>query len=234
MRVLGLIPARGGSKGVPRKNIRLLGGRPLLQYTAESALAARRLSRVILSTEDEEIAGVGRRCGLDVPFLRPAELARDDTPALPVIQHALQWLDAQGEQFDAVCFLQPTCPLRRAEDIDACITLLEERNADTVVSVLAVPLQYNPYLIYFENGDGLLQASVGDNVPLVTRRQDLPAAFRRDGTLYVMRRDLIMEQNSLYGPCLVGYPLDPERSVNIDTPEDWERAERLLRSERVF
>ncbi|MCI0730285.1 MAG: acylneuraminate cytidylyltransferase family protein, partial [Chloroflexi bacterium] len=143
MRVLGLIPARGGSKGVPRKNIRLLCGKPLLQYTAESALAARRLSRVILSTEDEEIAEVGRRCGLDVPFLRPAELAQDDTAALPVVQHALRWLEAQGEWFDAICFLQPTCPLRRAEDIDACITLLEERNADTVVSVLAVPLQYN-------------------------------------------------------------------------------------------
>src|SRR5689334_14541306 len=102
MTVLGLIPARGGSKGIPRKNIRPLGGKPLLQYTAEAALASRRLTHVALSTDDEEIARVGRACGLDVPFLRPAELAQDATPMLPVVQHTLRWFEARGRRFDAV------------------------------------------------------------------------------------------------------------------------------------
>src|ERR1041384_5143897 len=111
MRVLGLIPARGGSKGVPRKNIRLLAGKPLLQYTAEAALSARKLARVILTTDDEEIAETGRQCGLEVPFLRPAELAQDDTPTLPVMQHVVDWLEKQGEAYEAICLLQPTNPL---------------------------------------------------------------------------------------------------------------------------
>jgi CMP-N-acetylneuraminic acid synthetase len=112
-RVLGLIPARAGSKGVPRKNLKLLCGKPLLEYTAEAALAASRLSRVILSTEDEEIAEAGRRCGLEVPFLRPSELAADESPMLPVAQHAMGRLESAGDRFDALCLLQPTNPLRR-------------------------------------------------------------------------------------------------------------------------
>src|SRR5438132_8116018 len=102
-RVLGVIPARGGSKGVPRKNIRKLAGKPLLAYTAESALSARRLTRVLLTTDDPAIADVGRQWGIDVPFLRPCELANDDTPTLPVVQHAVRWLEQRGESFDAVC-----------------------------------------------------------------------------------------------------------------------------------
>ncbi len=118
MKTLGIVPARGGSKGIPRKNIVPLLGKPLLAYTAEAALAAQRLTRVILSTEDEEIARVGRQCGLAVPFLRPTELARDDTPTIPVLQDVVRKLEAAGEVYDAVFILQPTTPLRRAEDID--------------------------------------------------------------------------------------------------------------------
>src|SRR5258708_262302 len=145
MRVLGVIPARGGSKGIPRKNIQLLCGIPLLQYAAESALAARLLSRVILTTDDEEIAEVGRRCGLEVPFLRPLELAEDRTPMLPVVQHAVRSLEQAGDHFDAICLLQPTNPLRQPEDIDSCIELLEARSADAAVTVLQVPVKYNPH-----------------------------------------------------------------------------------------
>src|SRR4051812_23979810 len=121
MKVLGLIPARGGSKGVPRKNIKLLNDRPLLWYTAKAAMEAKSLSRLILSTEDEEIADIGRKSGLDVPFMRPPELAMDGTPTLPVIEHTLMELQNRGETFDAVCLLQPNNPFRRAEDIDACV-----------------------------------------------------------------------------------------------------------------
>src|SRR5262245_20247676 len=134
MRVLGIVTARGGSKGIPRKNIAPLLGKPLLTYTANAALAAKRLTRVVLSTDDEEIARIGREAGLDIPFLRPAELAKDDTPTIPVLQDTLLKLDAYGERFDAVLTLQPTNPLRLSEDIDGSIELLETTGADSVIS----------------------------------------------------------------------------------------------------
>lgn len=228
MRVLGLIPARGGSKGIPHKNIRLLNGKPLLQYTAESALQAHCLTKVILSTDDEEIADVGRKCGLEVPFMRPLHLAQDSTPTLPVIQHAITWCEYTGDYYDVICLLQPTNPLRQAKDIDACINLLRESQADAVVTVLPVPSKYNPHWVYFQALDGSLQLSTGEAVPL-PRRQELPLAFHREGSIYVTRRDVIMNQNSLYGQRLLGYLISPEQSVNIDTLDDWRLAETLLK-----
>ena len=227
IRVLGLIPARGGSRGIPGKNIRSLGGKPLLQYSSETALAARRLSRVVLSTEDERIAAVGRRCGVEVPFLRPPELAQDETPTLPVVLHAVAWLEAAGDRFDAVCVLQPTHPLRRPEHIDGCIELLERTGADAVVTVLRVPPEYNPHWVYFADDTGQLHLATGARDP-IPRRQELPLAFHREGSVYLARRDVIMEQRSMYGERLVGFEVGAEQSVNIDSWEDWERAERLL------
>lgn len=229
LRVLGLVPARGGSKGVPRKNIKLLNGKPLLTYTAEAALAAKYLTRVILSTDDAEIADIGQSCGLEVPFLRPAELAQDSTPTLPVVQHALRWLEERGEHYDAVCLLQPTSPLRRAADIDACIQLLAEHQADAVVTILPVPLEYNPHWVYFQDNAGVLHLSTGEATP-VPRRQDLPAAFHREGSIYVTRRAVLMEQSSFYGSHLLGYLVDPQHCVNIDDAQDWARAEMLCRA----
>lgn len=229
MRILAIIPARGRSKGIPRKNVRLLAGRPLLQYTAEAALAGRCLTRVVLSTEDEEIAEVGRRCGLDVPFLRPLELALDDTPTLPVLQHAVGALEKDGARFDAICLLQPTSPFRTPDDIDGCINLLIESGADSVVTVLPVPHEHNPHWVYFQDENGFLRLSTGETTP-IPQRQLLPPAFHREGSIYVTRRDVLMEQNSLYGSKVVGFPMDPRRSVNIDTMGDWDRADALLRS----
>jgi CMP-N,N'-diacetyllegionaminic acid synthase len=226
-RILGLIPARGGSKGVARKNIRSLDGKPLLQYTTEVALAAQALSQVVLSTDDDEIAELGRRCGVTVPFIRPAQLAQDDTPMLPVVQHALRYLEDQGEVFDAVCLLQPTNPLRRTEDIDECIRLLESSGADAVVTVLPVPSEYNPHWTYFRDQRNNLSLCMGDAAP-ITRRQDLPRAFHREGSVYVTRSSVIMKDNSLYGKRTVGYEVDARWSINIDSPGDWERAEALL------
>jgi len=231
MKVLGLITARGGSKGLPRKNIRMLCGKPLLQYTAESALAASRLSRVILSTDDAEIAAVGRHCGLEVPFMRPTELARDDTPTLPVVQHALGWMEARGECFDAVCQLQPTSPLRQPEVIDACIDLLELSDADAVMTILPVPAEYNPHWVYFRHENGQLNLSTGEITP-IPQRQELPPSFHREGSVYVTRRNVVMEENSLYGQRVIGHIVDADMSVNIDGPEDWKRAEAII--ERVI
>jgi CMP-N-acetylneuraminic acid synthetase len=229
VRTVILVPARGQSKGIPRKNIAPLCGRPLLEYTAETALAVRRASAALLSTDDEEIAEVGRRAGLRVPFLRPAELARDDTPTLPVIQHALGWLEAHGERYDAVCLLQPTSPLRSAGEVDACIELLETSGADAVVTILPVPSRHNPHWVYFVGDDGSLQLSTGAREP-IPRRQSLPPAYHRAGSVYVVRRDVVMESNSLYGRHLRGLEIDPARYVDLDTPEDWAHAEALMAS----
>lgn len=231
MRVLGLVPARGGSKGVPRKNLHTVCGKPLLQYTAQAALAARLLSDVVLSTDDTEIAELGRRCGMTVPFMRPPELARDETPMLPVIQHAMRWMEDHGQFFDAVCLLQPTNPLRQPKDIDACIELLDANDADTVMTILPVPLEYNPHWVYFQNQNGALQLSTGEINP-IARRQELQPAFHREGSVYVTRRDIVLNGNSLYGPRLLGYPMDARRSVNIDTPHDLERAIAMLSGEQ--
>lgn len=227
MKVLGIITARGGSKGVPRKNVKLLAGKPLIQYTAEAARAAKSLAKAILTTDDKEIAEVGRQCGLEVPFLRPPELARDDTPTLPVLQHAVRFLEDRGESFDAICLLQPTNPMRKSSDIDACVALLEKTGVDSVVTMLPVPAEYNPHWVYFKNDDGTFRLSTGEKTP-IPRRQLLPPAYHREGSVYVMRRDVLMVQNSLFGESLAGHPMDPKQCVNIDTMEDWAEAERMI------
>ena len=223
MRVLGIIPARGGSKGVLRKNIKLLCGKPLLAYTVESALMAKRLTRTILSTDDKEIAEAGMKLGVDVPFLRPQELAEDTTPMLPVVMHAIQALEEAGEQYDAICLLQPTNPLRSFEDIDNCIELLEETGADSVISMLRVPDTYNPKWVYWQSDDGRMSLSTGEDEP-VSRRQDLPAAFHREGSIYATRRKVLSEYGNLYGKNVQGYEVDSRNYANIDTLEDWENA----------
>lgn len=226
MRILGIVTARGGSKGVPGKNIKPLGGKPLLAWTAEAAHGAKSLTRTILSTDDPRIADVGRASGLDVPFMRPAELARDHSPTLPVLQHAVTTLEAAGDRYDAICLLQPTNPLRNAALIDACIEKFRACGADSLVTVLPVPAEYNPHWVYFER-DGALQLATGEVAP-IPRRQDLPRALHREGSVYLMRRDVLVEQGSLYGARVVGFEVDPAQSVNIDTLEDWARAEQIV------
>lgn len=231
MRILGLVPARGGSKGVPGKNIVDLHGKPLLVYTAEAALGAKRLAKIILSTDSEEIAAVGRGVGLEVPFLRPAELARDDTPTLPVLQHALEFLSARGEHYDALCLLQPTSPLRSSRQIDAACQLFIDTEADTLLSVLAIPHQYHPdwALVPRPDESGLLRWACGADSP-VPRRQDLSPAYHREGSLYISRTALIMERGTLYGERIVPFPVDESMSVNIDSLSDLERARRIIES----
>lgn len=226
LRVLGLVPARGGSRGIPRKNVRPLAGRPLLAYTAEAALASRSLARVVLSTDDPEIAAVGRACGLDVPFTRPSELAADASPTLGVVRHALDALP-DGHEYDAVCLLQPTDPFRTTAEIDEAVALFRSSGADTVISVHRVPDKYNPHWVYLRGDDGALRLATGELAP-IARRQDLPPAFHRSGSVYVTRRQTILD-GSLFGARVVGLETDPDGSVNLDTMDDWELAERMLR-----
>lgn len=233
MKVLGLIPARGGSKGVPRKNIRRLCGKPLLAYTAEAAQQAKSLSRVVLSTEDFEIAQIGKQCGARLDFMRPPHLARDSTPSFEVVRHALLTLQHHGKLFDAVCLLQPTNPLRRHTDIDACVELLETSGADSVVSVLPVPAEYNPHWIYRMNDDDQIQLFSGASEP-VSRRQDLPTVFHRDGSIYAVRAETIFKYGNLYGRKIIGYQIDPQFSANIDTENDWLAVERRMQQKNSY
>jgi len=228
MRVLGIIPARGGSKGIPRKNIRPLAGKPLLQYTTEAARKAKRLTRTILSTDDAEIAEVGRGCGVEVPFLRPPELARDDTPTLPVLQDALRRLEAAGDQFDAVLILQPTNPLRRPEDIDGAIDLLARSGADSVISFVDVG-EKHPARMKFIDGEGRVIDPAFAEAFEGQRRQDLPALYLREGSIYLTRRDVLMNQNSIKGRDCRAWLIAEDRACNIDTLFDWFIVEQLLK-----
>jgi len=191
MKLLGLIPARGGSKGVPRKNIRFLAGKPLIQYSIESALGSKYLTDVVLSTEDPEIAEIGRACGAEVPFLRPVELALDTTPTFPVVQ------------------------------------LFIKNNADTLITILSVPFEYNPHWVYFMDNGGNLTLSTGEPNP-IPRRQELPPAFHREGSIYITKSSVVLDSQSLYGSKVIGYLMDSENYVNINTLSDWEKAEKLI------
>ena len=232
MIILGIITARGGSKGVPGKNLKLLAGRPLLAYTIDSARACPALDRIILSTEDEAIAAVGRSLGVEVPFIRPAELSRDDTPHLPVIQHAAAWMrDQQGYRPDAVMVLQPTSPLRTAADISAAIALLESSGADSVVSVSEVPTHSHPSrtLRVDATGHAVLFATGEPVRKRINRRQDLPEAWVMNGAIYACRTATLDGPDpSLYGERVVAYRMPPERSISIDDMNDWAEAERSL------
>lgn len=226
--VLGIIPARGGSKGIPRKNIRPLAGKPLLEYTAAAVLAAKSLSRTILSTEDSQIATIGKSAGLEVPFLRPAELALDSTPMIDVVLHALRWAELERQSYDAVCILQPTSPLRSPATIDRCISLLWERDVDSVVSVRPVPTEFNPHWVYFESTDGLLQSSM-KNCPEVPCRQQLPRAFHADGSVFLSRTQTVVEEHTLKGQRLLGVVSPEQEAVDLDTAEQWQALDTRLR-----
>ncbi len=227
MRVLGLIPARGGSRGVLRKNVRSVCGRPLLQYTAEAALGATRLARVVVSTEDQEIAEVARACGVDVPFMRPPELARDETPMLPVVQHCVQSLMERGEIYDAVCLLQPTNPLRRASDIDGAVELLERTGADSVISFVDTG-EKHPARMKYVDADGRVTDPPFAEASEGQRRQDLAPLYLREGSIYLTRTPVLMQRGSFKGDDCRAWIIPQERACNIDTPLDLLIAERLI------
>lgn len=224
--VVGLIPARGGSKAIPRKNLHLLAGKPLLAYTAEAARTSRTLTRRILSTDDAEIADMGRRLGLEVPFERPAPLSADDAPMGPVLRHALDWyVDETGAEPEALVLLQPTSPLRAAHHIDEAVKLLRARAADTVVSVVRVPHRYHPGSILREL-DGRVRPYFDG--PTAARRQDKDPLWARNGPAVLVVRPAVLRRDELYGERTVPYPMSEADSVDIDEPADLELAERLL------
>jgi len=222
------VPARGGSKGLARKNLATFRGTPLVAHAVETACRVRGLDRIVVSTDDDEIAEVARRAGAEVPFRRPAELATDETPTLPVVQHALGWLEAHGVALDGVVLLQATSPLRTAQHIEAAIQKFIETGADSVTTVCAV--DHSPYWMQQLDGDRLRALlSEGERYG---RRQDLPPVYRLTGAVYVTRRDVVMEQNRLLGPDSRAVVVSRRQSIDIDDELDLRLAE-LIATEEV-
>jgi len=233
--VLALIPARAGSKSIPRKNIRLFAGQPLIAYSISAGLAAATVTRVIVSTDDEEIASLARRYGAKTPFIRPARLAEDVTPDLPVFQHALDWLiENEGYRPQIIVQLRPTSPLRRVWHIDqAVLGLLEHPEADSIRTV-CVPFQ-NPYKMWQIHSDGLLQPLIQteNREPYNMPRQLLPEIYWQTGYVDATWTDTILEKGSMTGEAILPLVIPPGDWIDIDSPDDWRRAERLLESGEI-
>lgn len=226
MHVVAIIPARAGSKGLPGKHLLPLAGRPLIAWTFEAARASRALSRVIVSTNDPAVAEAARAAGIDVPFDRPATLAADDTPMIDVLVHAVEELERAGPRVDIVVLLQPTSPLRTAAHIDAAVHLLQQSDADAVVTVVPVPHRFNPVSV-MRLDEERLRPYAGD--ASVTRRQDKPVVYARNGpAVLAVRRDVICGQRTLYGQHTRALVMAEQDSIDIDTAWDLELAALLL------
>jgi CMP-N,N'-diacetyllegionaminic acid synthase len=233
MRIVGIIPARGGSKGIPRKCITPCAGRPLLEYSCIAALGAVRLEATFLSTDDEEIARVGRAAGLQVPFMRPPELARDETPMIPVLKHALGEIENRLGKVDALLLLQPTSPLRESRHIDEAITLFESSGAETVVSIQELPHHFSPVSALLKDEAGWVSSYLENSGATPLRRQDKPKLFARNGPSILIVKPSRLEAGSLYGLRTMGYLMPKPASIDIDDAEDLVIAEALLEWRRA-
>jgi CMP-N-acetylneuraminic acid synthetase len=227
MKILAIIPVRGGSKGVPGKNTKLLNGKPLLAYTSEIALLSNYLTEVIVSTEDTNILTVAKSLGLQVPFTRPMELAQDNTPTIEVIIHALEWYEKKAVFFDAVCLLQVTNPFRTLDFLNKAIEKFIASDCDSLVSVQKVPHEYNPHWVFEVNSAGNLKIATGED-KIIPRRQELPTAYHRDGSIYITKTKVLLKQHSLYGKSTAFIESESDLFVNIDTLEDWDKAVMII------
>ena len=230
--VLAVIPARGGSKGVARKNIRPVCGKPLIAYTIETALAARHLfHRIVVSTDNKKIAEVAQRYGAEVPFMRPAGLAGDHAPMIPVMQHAVRLVEQQDNmRLDWVFLFQPTNPFRTVGDIEKALHLAQAGGCDSVISVVQVFSVHPISMKRIEDGR-LLPYCIEERDG--TRRQEYhPPAYMRNGAIYLTKRDTLMERNSIWGDVIRPYVMPPERSVGVDSEIDLKLVE-LMMQERL-
>lgn len=227
-KILALIPARGGSKGLPGKNIKILAGRPLLSWTVEAAKQCQWLDKIVVSTEDERIAAIARDAGADVPFLRPAELASDTAKGIDVIFHAIDWFEAKGDRYDLLLLLQPTSPLRTAQDIEKAVKLLFEREAGAVISVCES--EHPPYWSNVLPADQSMKDFIDHSA--IKNRQELPVFYRLNGAIYLSNIDYLKENQGFWGERTFAYIMPRERSVDIDSLLDFKLAEILLQEQK--
>jgi len=228
---LAIIPARGGSKGIPHKNIVPLAGKPLIAYTIETALKSRLLDRVIVSTDDEQIAETAKKFGAEVPFLRPAEASSDTTLAVDVIVHALNWLkENENYEPDAVIYLQPTSPLRTTKHIDEAVELFQnDPDANSLVSVIKSPHNFNPVKLMKMEGKYLIPYLEGQGM-VVLDRCNIPEVYARNGpVILITKPKVVTEMRQIYGKKILPYFMDQSSSIDIDEPVDLELAEFYLR-----
>jgi CMP-N-acetylneuraminic acid synthetase len=220
--VIGLITARGGSKSIPRKNVMLVGGKPLISWTIEAALQSQGISRVMVSTDDDEIAQVSEQWGAEVPFMRPPDLARDDSSHISVVLHALRWLESHdGGAPDYLMLLQPTSPLRTVEDIESAIHLARDREADSVVGVCET--HQHPHLVKRIAPDGTLEDFANGSSRLgssAARRQVLPPAYFVNGAIYLTQTRVLFDQQTFQPTRTLPYVMPQRRSLQIDDPWD--------------
>src|SRR3989338_2794581 len=220
MKVLAVITARGGSKGIPNKNIKKFGGKPLIAYTAEIAKKSQVITDLIVSTDDEKIAKICKSLGVEVPFIRPRELAKDKTPHLPVIRHALKFMENKNKiKYDYVVTLQPTSPFRTPADIDKAVLLIHREKADSCVSLVKIPSTFHPIKIKRLQGNKVFPYCLEE--PEGIKKQEFPDAYRRSSAVYVSRRDVIINKNSFFGENIVGFETPFERFIDIDNMNDW-------------
>lgn len=225
-RILAFIPARGGSKGIPHKNIIYLGGKPLIEYTIEAALQSRYIDYVFVSTDDCEIASISKDAGANVPFFRPDELAQDTSKTIDAVLHSVRKLEKMGECFDALVLLQPTQPLRTSEDIDNAVRKYYESGCKSLTSVCEV--DDNPVLIRTIEGDDLVKLL---DVSSTVRRQDMPVYYRINGCIYINSISEVNE-NTSFNDNIIPYVMDREHSVDIDEMKDVYMAEYFLNKRR--
>lgn len=224
MRVLGVIPARGGSKGLPKKNIMKLGDKPLIAWSIDTALKSTLIDKVIVSTDCIEISDIAKKYGAKVPFIRPSELASDTATSKDVLLHTVEYFQSEKERYDYIVLLQPTTPFRKAEDIDAMINKAIDSDVDMVVSVTETTS--NPYYVLFEeDGAGLLKKS---KEATFTRRQDCPNVYEYNGSIYVIKTSALLDQDTLMLDKVIKYEMDKFHSVDIDDQFDFDYAKFLL------
>jgi len=229
LKILAIIPARGGSKSVPKKNIRNLNGKPLIAHTIDAANKIKnKFYRVVVSTDDEEISEISQKYGADVPFLRPAELSEDKTPTYPVLQHAVQFVEKQDStNIDLVMLLQPTAPFRTTQDILNCINLGQDLNTDSIISVVQV-FSTHPILMK-KIEDGLLTHYSVEEKEGTPRQLYDPPAYMRNGAIYLTKRDVLIKDNSIWGNSITPYIMPQERSYNIDDEIDFVTSEIMMK-----
>jgi len=222
--ICAVITARSGSKGVKGKNIKNLCGKPLLAYTIEASLRSKFVKRTVLSTDSKEIADVGRKYGAEIPFLRPKNLAKDDTPAFPVIKHTLEKLKNKGYDPEIILVLMPTCPLRTNKHIDEALEKMSQNpNADSIVSIVGVPHNFNPYSIYKDINNKFLNPFLSWD-ERKNLRAEKPRFFARNGAIYAFTRECFYNKNSIFGDKILHYFMEEHESIDIDTSYDFELA----------
>ncbi|MHB9011506.1 MAG: acylneuraminate cytidylyltransferase family protein [Ignavibacteriaceae bacterium] len=225
--ILAIIPARGGSKGVPQKNIKELNGKPLIVWTIETALQCKYIDRFVVSTDDEKIASIARQFNADVPFLRPKELAQDNSKSIDAILHCINWLKENNDEYDILILLQPTSPLRISTDIDKSIEMLFEKKADSIISVCKT--EHNPLWSNTLPSDGRMNEFLKKEL-ININRQRLPEFYRLNGAVYSAWIDYVVKNLSFFGENTFAYVMPIERSIDVDSSFDFEFCEFFMKS----